>query len=422
VLHFDKALPWSTWAWTSGGGYAGTDQTLKDLAGAFANNISVGTCGSPQEQGLEVARRAIKGLLGQDGLTQSVGRSEWLHDDSKLVVVWVSDEDDCSAPFSAGDGVVFPRTVDGCAADAALPAAQQREYSAASYADYFTSLGRPFGAAFIVSATCKDDVCTAKPGDAGCVDPTCSVPPNPPGTCGGQAPGTRYLALANELLSRDVEMTVVESSVCTAFGDSLGKIARIVTPPATLDLPTPPAATEVTVLRIANAEGDTLRTCSRPAGAAPAESAPGVPWTNATAQAYISTLGAFDWWYVAAEDPKDPANWIWKLPSGPSRFVFINHASGRCEASGGEVYSLDYLGRVPAPWGTEKDCPKEDTSQKCKGGCASEQECIDALGGRAGDWTCFVGYDPTTNACIVADPDNRGTCICGAPGTHCPNG
>jgi hypothetical protein len=407
VLHFTKTLPWSTWAWTAPSTWGGTDPLLQALATAFDKNVRVGTCGSPQEQGLEAARRAIKAQLGQDGLSQpGVAAGDWLHSRSKLVVVWVSDEDDCSAPYSAADGVVFPLTYDGCVADSALPLDQQRQYRITEYADYFTSLGRPFGAAFIASA---NNGCSEKPGGTPCVPLICSTPvaaccpvgnptcTPPPGTCGGQGVPTRYLALAAQLRAKGVD--VVTGSICDAFGDSLGRIAKIVKPPDGLVLPTQPAASDVSILRIARPDGSTRKTCSRPAEPpSPAISPPSVATdladpANVAAQAYINSVkSTYDWWFTETEDQITPYQ---KLPAASSKYVFINHSTLACEASPGETYSLDYIGQLPGA------CP--DCNPPREGGCITESDCTAVLGGKDSDWAC-VGY--------VASPERRGTCTC----------
>lgn len=396
VLHFDKDLPWETWDWTSAFGWGSTSAELQGIANAFSQNVQVGTCGSAQEQGLEVARRAIQATLGQGGLTQpGVAAGEWLHPDSKLVVVWVTDEDDCSAPYGAGGGVVFSGNAT-CDADEALADDAQRQYLISEYAGYFTSLGRPFGAAFIVAAVngCEDASCTP----LACTDPACTDPT--PGTCGGQDGSTRYVQLANAFRERDAEATIISGSICDPFGDSLGRIARIVKPPDSLLLPTQPAASDVTILRIADSSGATLRSCSRPAPAAPAEFSPGVPWNETNAKTYVQALTAYDWWFTATEQQ---TTWLQRLPSAPSTYVYINHVTGRCEAGSGETYSVDYIGRIPAD------------------GCMDAVDCSDALGGQEGDWTCYAGEE-LDGTCTAPGSSNPGTCICGSFEKNCPNG
>lgn len=378
VLHFDKSLPWSSWAWTSGGGFGATDPALVALATAFQNNVKVGICGSGQEQGLEPARLAVERVQGVGGLAQTAGYvpGEWLHPNSKLVVAWISDEDDCSSPSSQASGVVFPPppAPDGCVADASLPEAQQREFRLAAFADFFTSLGRPFGAAFIVSAQngCQDASCAPQI----CTDPTCVANPL---TCGGQGVPSRYVSLAAQLRGRGSD--VVVGSICDPFGTTLGRIGEIVKPPAGLTLPTQPAASDVTLLRITRSDSSTVKTCRGPA---PAPSPPVALNDNVAAQAYLDTItGTYDWWFTAT---RDQVTAYQKLPSDASQFIYINHSTLACEANPGETYSADYIGQLPA------------------GGCTSAADCTAALGGSDTNWQC-AGY-------VAGPPVRKGTCLC----------
>jgi hypothetical protein len=330
---------------------------INALSANFQTNVKVGTCGSGQEQGLIAAKLALDRVLAG---TQSSGYSagDFLHSNSKLVVIWVSDEDDCSSPVDPARAVVFPNppATDGCVADASLPAGQQRELAVAALADYFTSLGRPFGAAFIDSAPtgCQDSSCTATL----CCDTTCD--PSCSGgsfTCGGQGIPNRYVAFADTLRTRGVD--VVAGSICDTFGDSLSRIAEIVKVPTGLSLPTVPASSDVTILRITRADGSTRKTCRGPA-----------PSTLTKDQA---SAAGYDWWFVAADGAVDP--------SMASQLVYINHTTRGCEAGSGETYSADYIGRLPA------------------GGCTDDASCATALGGAASDWTCLVPPGASVGSC-----------------------
>jgi hypothetical protein len=361
VIHFPKTLNWA-------GGV--TDPTIQPLATDFGENVMVGTCGSPQEQGLEPARRALQAVRGLDGLSQPITAGEFLHDKSKLVVVWISDEDDCSAPYSAGEGVVYAlatgcmRDLDG---DGQFTDPDPREYDLARYADYFTSLGRPFGAAFIAEA------------NTGCADLSCfpQVCCSGAGCSGQERVPTRYLSLASTLSARGAD--VVVGSICDSFGTTLGRIAEIVKPPTGLTLPTVPAAAEVAILRIARPDGSTRKTCNGPAPAFKDPPTNTIPMTKADAEA-----GGYDWWFVT--DTGKTA------PSPVSAYIYINHLTGNCEANSGETYSADYIGQIPA------------------GGCrptlsdpGTFPTCDQALGGKASDWIC-EGYDS-----VVL---RAGTCVC----------
>ena len=364
VLNFDKAN-YCTWDGTKC-----TDANLANpavnttqitsLSNNFKTNVKVGTCGSGQEQGLIAAQLAMQRVQGANGLGQSTGyvTGDFLHPNSKLVVIWVSDEDDCSSPVDPAKAVVFPNppAPDGCVADASLPADQQRELSAAALADYFTSLGRPFGAAFIDSAPtgCQDASCSVTPAirccDISC-DPSCA---GGSFTCGGQGAPTRYQAFADTLRTRGVD--VVVGSICDQFGNSLSRIAEIVKVPAGLTLPTVPASKDVTILRIVASDGSTRKTCRGPA-----------PSTMTKDQA---SAAGYDWWFTASDATVDP--------SLASKAVFINHATQACEAGPGETYAADYIGQLPP------------------GGCSDavgvpSPSCAKALGGTENDWEC-VGY------------------------------
>jgi hypothetical protein len=370
VLHFTKDL-WCPWDPALG---KCTTPTPGPGAGAlvtkFQQNVVVGTCGSGQEQGLEAARRAIQ-RISEGRQSSRYVPGEFLHPNSKLVVVWISDENDCSSPNDPASAVTFPPNLtpsnDGCAQDSALPEAQQREYRIADYAAFFTSLQRPVGAAFIVSAKdqygsnkCQDQSCLPDV----CTDPTCTDPN--PLVCGGQWKPQRYIALADQLRGRGAD--VVVGSICDSFGTNLGRIAQIVKPPPGLTLPTEPAAGQVTLLRIVKPDDSTRKTCVGP---------PLVPMTAAAASA-----AGFDWWFVEVDDPTHAA-------TGPTKNVYLNPDSTRCQADPGESYSVDYIGQLPP------------------GGCRDAVGCAAALGGSETDWTCLGHVDA-----VGTTPEQMGSCTC----------
>jgi hypothetical protein len=255
VLHFDKELYQCASPPCGDTTHNLQGYTASQLMTFFTQNVVAGTCGSGQEQGLEAGRLAVQKAL--DGLQRDTRSTTsttpgdhpaaWPHENSKLVLVFVGDEDDCSSPQSASKGVVMnggDPGADACVADQALPAAQQKEYAVSSLIDYFTGLpgDRPVGAAFIVSATssasksyCLDDSCVADI----CLDTACTESPE---VCGGQAKGTRFLEAAGELRARNAD--VVAGSVCDpAFNVILARIAEIVKPPTGLLLPPSPRPT-----------------------------------------------------------------------------------------------------------------------------------------------------------------------------------
>ncbi len=372
VLHFTKDIQWTTW------GTAAQDPTLTALVQQFQQNIAVGTCGSGMEQHFEAGRLAVKKALQQDNLKQvGVDPKEWPHAGAKMVVVWVGDEDDCSNPNDGTRSLAFTNATsapgaDVCTTDAAKPLDQQRELKLSEYADYFTSLGRPFSAAFIYSAVPSSCAAPDANGnvvcDAGtCIcqcPPTCaSCGPNAAGICNiptdctGKATGTNALSRFHQLSGklRDKGVTTFEASVCDYdFSKTLKGIAELVKPPAGLTLPTRPATSQVAVLRIESSDGKTSRFCTGPGA--------GLDWDFVDCKSGTSSGG------------------------GSTACISINHGTRHCEANAGETYIAQYLGQVP------------------EGGCATALDCRAALGGVVADWQC---YGATGSAGAA-----RGTCVC----------
>lgn len=407
VLHFDKEL------YTTGVNRQGfTDAQLIQFfagGGPAGGNVAVGTCGSGQEQALGVARLALEKAVARQqrdtyARTSDAGGSpvptwtpatrtasseaDWLpagrH--SKLVLVFVGDEDDCSSPEDPSGGVVMrsePPGSDACSRDATEnPPLGQKQFAVASFVDYVMGLGRPVGAAFISSAaqeSCSGDACTAGTCCARDCPGTIGVCTND-ATCGGQAPGHRLLAAAEAFEARGAD--VVVGSICDpSFATLLDQIAEIVKPPSGLTLPSRPAESDITVLRIVSRNGQTRKVCGRPLTG----TFPGIGAAQAT--------GA-DWWFTATADPG--------VPVALSQFVYIN-PQGSCIANPGETYSADYIGRLP------------------EGGCLSDAQCGAILGPGADGWTCYAGVDPS-GACVPPAPGAPGTCLCGNRSKNCPGG
>ncbi len=221
-------------------------------------------------------------------------------------------------------------------------------------------------------SVCQDDSCVA----GLCCDTQCTGNPGvcSSSICGGQGPGLRLLEAKTAFQGKGAD-TVVGSMCDPNFGSILDRIAEIVKPPSGLVLPTQPAGSEIVLLRIANAKGETRKTCRGPAPAT-------MTVTEAKAAGY-------DWWFTGADQ---------QTPTIATTDIFINHDTGNCEANPGETYSADYLGRLPAA------------------GCQTRQDCYASLGGTkatsgAEVWTCYAGEGPTGFVLpTVAAP---GTCICG---------
>jgi hypothetical protein len=437
VLHFDKSLypvPESTSA-TNRQGF-----TKQELTAFFAGNpvgtnanVKVGTCGSGQEQGLEAARLAFElSAAGQQadtysmagGKQQVASRAEWPHDGSKLVLVFVGDEDDCSSPdVDPSTGIVIVGATDVAGSDACVRNDGGKEYDVASrYVSYFTGLGRPLGAAFIESASAT--VC-GREGYAACAAGKCCQPDCPtngscsttgsPTYCGGQGAGTRFFQAASAFATAGAD--VVTGSVCDPdFGTLLGEIAEmIVKLPSTLTLPSVPAQEDIAVLRIADSSGETVKLCGRPAPSA------------LTAQQARDQ--GFQWWFVQSENA-DPTSDLEIDPWTESRFVFINPL-GTCIASPGETYSAEYIAKLPAKGSVPSDPLVEGCGNNPSTGETGEEMCMRLLGGQYVNvsgtqeepWTCYVP-GAAAGSCDVAsyDPISRvgsGTCLCGARSQKC---
>jgi hypothetical protein len=349
VLHFTKTLDWA---------HASTDSSIQALVQQFQKNIAVGSCGSSEEQHFEAAHLAVEKALAQNGLKQpaDVLSTDWPHAGAKMVVVWVGNEDDCSNP---GNDAASTIVLSGNPGNDTCTQNPDKLTPVSTYADYFTGLGRPFGAAFIYSA-----VCTTTNGVKTCAPSACDCsPPQASGAC-GQGAGNRFSQLSKAFQSKGI--STVEASVCdSSFASTLQSIAELVKPPPGLTLPSQPAASQVALLRIESADQKTSRLCAGPA-------------------ASDADRAKSDWWFVDCNDPSSA------VQGAPTSCIFINHTTGHCEPNPGETYVAQYLGLVPPPSATSP-----------QGGCAAVSDCQAALGGTTNDWNCVI---PTAGG--------RGTCVC----------
>jgi hypothetical protein len=127
-----------------------------------------------------------------------------------------------------------------------------------------------------------------------------------------------------------------------------------------------PATSDITIVRIADSSsGATRRICTQ-----------GVGW----------------WFYDCADTTQVPA-----VSPVPTQCIFIDHASGDCEANPGETYSAEYLGQLP-PGGCTGASPTVLPSPSCA------QALPQADGGPSdpNGWWC---YGPA---------GGTGTCVCSA--------
>jgi len=176
----------------------------------FKQNVQLGVCGSGQEQGLLGARLALE------------AHPEFVRPNSKLVVVFLSDEEDCSDPNM---DLVLQSGVDRCVEEAAAPNGGLLG-PVSDYADFLKKLSKNLTVGAIVSATgsgpdiqpgvCRDLSCEA----------SCSSGSDPRGDpcyCGGMAPGSRYLQLA-DLVSGSIKDSICQSS----FSETLNRLAQVI--------------------------------------------------------------------------------------------------------------------------------------------------------------------------------------------------
>ncbi len=353
VLHFEKSL-YET----------GNAAAIQQLATQFTQNVHVGSCGSGEEQGLQAARLALEKALAGQQLEADGSRAVWPHPGSKLVLVFVGDEDDCSSPEDPALGIVLsgPPGADTCVSNEG-----NKEWATQDFVSYFTSIRPPglLGAAFIVatqSGTCED-----LSGANAC------FPGTNPATCGSAA-GRRFLAVGGALQAAGAE--VVAGPICSSdFGPILNRVAEIVKPPSVLVLPTPPASVGLVELRIVREGGITRRTCAGPAPA-------GTSVAAATA--------SYDWWFTRTGRPFEDGDD--GTPQALTEFVYVNHERGTCEADAGDTYSADYIGRLP------------------EAGCTSDAGC-DAAVGPAGAFEC-CGSLGANGACQPPASGTVGTCLC----------
>jgi hypothetical protein len=447
VLHFDKRLYYSETS--PGAGQNAQGFTMNQLKTFFRQNVAVGTCGSSQEQGLVASRHAVeKALSGQqkdtytysyaagqsvaapvsttfsfsapNGIPTPTAAAAWPSPNSKLVIVYVGDEDDCSSPQDPAGGVVLQYAdvagADACVRDSTDAMVGGKETLVSSFVNYFTGLGRDLGAAFVVSArssggqdTCSNDDCVAKICCDNVCDPSCAGPPTNL-VCGGQAPGVRFLDAASKFKAKGTD--VVAGSVCGDFKPLLRDVAEIVKPPQTLSLPTKPAEEAITILRIALPSGETRKICGRPL---PPVQPNGSRWPDRkTAEA----TGA-DWWFTFGPNPDvpwDPTAGTTAAPTPiamPTQFVYIN-PQGNCKANPGETYSADYLGTVPAggcEFRPETDYDPAGTIDPATATTRiiGSSNCQEMLGLHFSDWTCYV---PPPGPPLVT----KGTCSCRSGG------
>jgi hypothetical protein len=317
MLSFTKDLDW---------GHSATDPTIQRLITMFKQNVQVGDCGANQEMPFEAARQAvIKGVSGAQG----VG---WPHANSKLALVFVGNEDDCSTPPANQGGLVWDggqAGIDNCKADAQNDPPLHGLTPYRQYLDFLTGLGRPLSVAFV------------RPGFQDCV-----VDDTHP-----YIPGTRMQKLSTALSNSGAN--VIEASVCGSFATSLESIADGLQPPDRLRLPTTPAAGQVTRVVIQSEAGETTHVCEGPDPAR-------------------------EWWFIDCDaTPPVP------LAADRTAGCIELKVGGACQPQPGQKLVAEYLGRVPA-----SGCSTSGDCATALGGAAGEWSCQGASNQQKGTCVC----------------------------------
>ena len=337
--------------------------------------------GSPSRRRSRDSRRTRStspaGRVGPDDRTASAA-ADWPRENSKLVLVFVGDEDDCSSPDDASGGIVMraePTGADACVRDASRRTGRAEAVPGGRVRGLLHGprpparrrvhlLGGPDAPAPGTHRARPACCCQAN-----CPDRATSAPRLGPTLrrAGAGAPALRRGRPApRQGRRRHHRAPICDSQLRLAARRD--RRDREAARRACSSRPSPPRARS-TLLRIADTNGQTRKTCNGPAPAGTSvERERGRAGTGGsrrrTTRATRSTV---------------------------SQFVYINHATGNCEANPGETYSADYIAltrRAAARRGT--DCQR-------------------ALGGRVEDWGCYTPPGTT-----------RGTCVCCAPGSTQP--
>ncbi len=241
-----------------------------DFLSDFSLAVKVGTSGSGQETHFEPARLAISAPLIELPLDQG-GNQGLLRNGARLMIVAVTDEDDCSEfPEANGtasyDATVGPlASVDYCDNQSALLT------KVPVYADKLRELAFAAGASEVMFAAIAP-VDVAPPHEA--VQDPSTTDVRARGCTTSYGVGRRLREMALNFDSSGLNL----DSVCNpSFQDTLVRLADEVRTPQTIDLAVPPPDGRMLIAEITRATGDINR-CSMANGgllySAPREDAP----------------------------------------------------------------------------------------------------------------------------------------------------
>lgn len=296
VISFTKNLNWSA---------GSSDPTIAGLIERFKENVKVGSCGANQEMPFAAAKLAIE--KARDGDQDAA----WLHDNAKLAIIFMGNEDDCSTKAATDGGLVWDSqaSTDACRLD---PGHQLTPWT--DYRDFLVGLGRPVASAFVRPGY---DDCTSK----------------------GLGPGTRMHDLADALNKVGNGTSASEASVCSSsFATALEAIADALPPPDHLTLKTTPAASEIMRLQVLQPDGSSVHVCEGPDSAK-------------------------EWWFVDCSSNQALA------PGAIGTCIQLKSAGG-CEPQPGQVLVAEYMARVPS-----EGCSVDTDCSKALGGQAKDWTC-----------------------------------------------
>ena len=236
--------------------------------------LDLGVDGSGQEMGLEAARRALsEPLLSTSPLADPPGNQGFLRPGSRLLVVILSDEDDCSVPGSK-TLAVEPTCGEDCTADSdcggegrycvpkdstdlakgracsdnacEIPEGRARLVPVSTYVDFLQGLDDGTGQGR------KREVFLAV---VGAVDES-SLAPARCHTENDEAYGAavRYAQTVEAMGERGL----IESICQADYGVSLRRIAELVSAPQTIELPQSPPDGHLLVIELQRASGETV--------------------------------------------------------------------------------------------------------------------------------------------------------------------
>lgn len=259
-------------------------ENKQDAIRQFRENIRLGACGSGQEQGFEAMRRVL------------VNNPEFFREQSRLVVIFISDEEDCSDMTDSFVSYIISSTagqidtrLDPDYNHALTPVETYKRYlddlafdrkGSVAIASIVSAVGDP--PHDMEPGLCFDEICAAE-----CPETDEQRIRHQPCWCGGHTPGGRYLELARMYSPDDHIM----DSICQHdFSDTLGELVRIAEVDQCLQLGARPNNddTSLVLVRIERTRDDgevEQIVCSPPAS-------PGEQACDAGA----------DWWY----DPRGP--------------------------------------------------------------------------------------------------------------------